>query len=161
MTKQIPTKLFLLTGLVIGMGPVSLWASAPLDVRWQDMCTATHDKKLTITTSLGKVVEGYCVNVTANELRVNTRDHGIVQIARGTLGRVFMREGQGGHELRSLHQHLHGALKHELDDLLTEAGPLALAAIPPTLAWGVITAPFCALGDFKHSFDKASEIRVI
>jgi hypothetical protein len=132
-----------------------------IDVQWKDVCVVARDQPLTITTSNGSSIEGRCISVTVTEISVDTGNHHIVKLARGTFSKVFVRPGNGRHELKSLGKNLHSALAGEVDLLLSQYGIFAAVAIPPTLAWGAIAAPFCAAGDIKHHFERAQEIRVL
>lgn len=156
MPKQFVTKY----AFFVIVGALSLRAQVPVDVRWQDVCHVTENQRLTITKTDGANVEGYCISVTANEILLRTEHHQLMKIARGGWTKISAQRGSG-HELRTLHRHVHGALRHELGDLLTESGPLQMAAIPPTLAWGIAAAPFCALGDLRSKIRGAYEIRVM
>jgi len=151
-------KAFVLAAFALGAASAQ---SLQKDVHWRDLCSASQNSLLIVTTSAGQTVEGRCLTVSETELTLSTEDHGLVKIARATLSKTLMKTGRGNHELRNLHRDVHELLKREVSGLLTETGPLDLIAIPPTLAWEVAAAPFCALGDLRNSFEKSYVLRVL
>ncbi len=103
-----------------------------------------------------------------DEISVNTKDRGVVKVARSALSRIDMHlhiSSHRGHELRALGHGVHVGLSHGFGWLLSPAAPLGIVTIPATLAWGAVSAPFCAIGDVAAKLAPAPaterEIRVI
>jgi hypothetical protein len=95
-------------------------------------------------------------------MAVSTKDKGIVKIARATVSRIDMqRSKNNGHQLRALGKGLRQGLKQEFQWLLSPTAPLGIVAVPATLAWGVVAAPFCLLGDLANRGHATQQIKVI
>jgi hypothetical protein len=105
---------------------------------------------LTLTTADGATVDGYCVAIGVDEISVNTKDRGVVKVARSALSRIDMHlhtSSHRGHELRALGHGVHVGLSRGFGWLLSPDALLGIVTIPATLAWGAVSAPFCAIGD--------------
>ena len=141
-----------ITSLVALIGvtalPLTLYASDPISVPWDQVCRVSTGHELLATTASGDTVEGFCVGIDVNEITVRTNDRKVVKIARNTLSRLEMHRGNG-HQFRSLRAGVYGNLKWGFDALLSPRMLAGAVAIPGTLAWGAVTTPFCLLGDLK------------
>lgn len=73
-----------------------------MEVHWLDLCHASRNQRLSVILASGNAIDGDCINVTENEMRVSSRDQGTVGIARGSMKQVFARHGQTDHELATL-----------------------------------------------------------
>jgi hypothetical protein len=155
------TSLRFLTLSILAVSSPLLHAAEPRTVRWNDVCRVTNGRQLTITTTNGGIVDGYCISVDVDEIAVTTKDRGIVKIARTAFSRIQMSHRSKGHQLSSLHKGMHEGLRQGLGWLLSPQAPLGMVAVPATLAWGAVAAPFCVLGDLKDKMTAGEEIRVI
>lgn len=151
---------FLTLSAVVVSG-LPLHAAEPMAVRWNDVCSATRGHQLTLTTANGHSVDGYCISVDVEEIAVTTKDQRVVKIARTALSRIRMRSSKKGHQLNSLGRGVHEGLRLGFDWLLSPLAPLGAVTVPATLAWGVVAAPFCILGDLKDNMATNQEIKVI
>jgi len=115
--------------------------------------------ELVLTTTGGETVEGYCLSIDVNGIRVTAKDGRVVQIARKTLSRLDMRRTKS-HQLRALRKDIRGALKVNFDYLFSPMAPIGLAGLPGTLAWGAVATPFCALGDLRAKLTGTRQIKM-
>jgi hypothetical protein len=150
------------------LGTVPLHAADHVEAHWTDVCKVAGDKALTITTADGATVEGFCVSIGVDQISIRTKDQRLVNVARSALSRIDMHlhlSSTRGHELRSLGHGMRVGLSHGVGWLFSPSALMGMVAIPSTLAWGAVSAPFCAIGDLadKLSGPPASqrEIRVI
>jgi hypothetical protein len=65
------------------------------------------------------------------------------------------------HPLKALGKGLRRTFQEGFDMLFSPAAPGAIVLIPATAAWGVVAAPFCALGELKNKLDGPREVKVI
>jgi hypothetical protein len=143
---------------------VALLAAIPLSAdepatSWQEVCSIAQDRELTLTTQPGETVQGYCVAIDVHNISVRTSDNKIVRIARTTLEKLEV-ERRKGHQLEALCRGMHKGIHWGFEDGLSPRGPLPLAAVPLTLAWGAAVAPFCILGDIISDAAGKREIKV-
>lgn len=139
-----------------------LFGSDEIQVPWQDVCRAADGHRLTIKSANGDVVDGYCMSINVDEMAITTKDHKIVRVARATLSRIDVQRSKNeGHQLAALHKEVHKSLRKGFEWLLSPSAPLGLIAIPSTLAWGIVSTPFCILGDVTHKASGTREIKVM
>jgi hypothetical protein len=137
-------------------------AADEIRVPWTDLCKTASDHQLTIQTVGGDSVEGYCMSISVNEVAINTKNKGVVKIARTALARINMQPSKHeGHQLRWLGQGMHKSLRKGFGWLFSVYAPAGIVAIPATLAWGAVSAPFCLIGDLAHAAPEPTEIKVI
>ena len=149
-----------LSALIVLAAP--LRADDGIQVRWIEVCRVAEGKQLTIKTLNGDTVAGYCMSINVNEIAVNTKDKKVVKIARTTLSRIDMeRKKNQGHQLRSLGNGVRTGLRKGFEWLLSPSAPLAIVAVPVTLAWGAVAAPFCLIGDLTYKAGDMQQIKVI
>ena len=131
--------------------PAQSPAPAPeTSVEWPNLCANAAKDLLVVTTESGDTIEGYCVFVQHDELTVRTVDGKVVKIARGTLKKVLALTVPE-HRLKALGKDMKGGFHNGMKMTFSPLAPIGLVVIPGTLAWGVVAAPFCALGDlFGH-----------
>jgi hypothetical protein len=139
-----------------------LCAADPVEVPWNQLCKAATGNNLMITTADGAIVDGYCMSITVDEVAIRTENQKVVKIARSALSKIQMhRRPQQEHPLKALGKGLHRSFRDGFDMLFTPAAPGGILLIPATAAWGVVAAPFCALGELKNKFDGPREVKVI
>lgn len=139
-----------------------LYAADAIQAHWNEVCRAAGGNQLTITTFGGTTVEGYCLSVSIDEITVTTTNQRVVRIARKTLSRIEVQRSQNnGHQLIALGRGVHAGLRTGVGWLLSPYAPLGIVAVPVTLAWGAVAAPFCALADLTHRTSHTQEIQVI
>ena len=137
-------------------------AASEIRVTWTDLCKTVAGHQLTIKTLNGDVVDGYCMNISVEEVSVKTKENKVVKIARTALARVDMqRKENEGHQLRALGQGMHKSLRKGFGWLFSIYAPAGMVAIPATLAWGAVSAPFCLIGDLTHDGSDTTEIKVM
>jgi hypothetical protein len=151
---------FLALSALIASVP-ALHAADQIQVRWDQLCQVAHDRQLTITTATGETVSGYCMSSNADEIALNSKDNKIVKIARSALQRIQMSHSTNGHQLSALGRTMQKGLRTGADWLLSPRAPLGIVAIPATLAWGAVAAPFCILGDLIHEDAGTQEVKVL
>jgi hypothetical protein len=139
---------------------LALHAADAIETKWTDLCGVSSGHELTITTAGGETVHGYCISLDVDGMRVRTQDGKVKRIARTTLARLEMSR-QKGHQLSSLGKGMHNGLKFGFDSLFSPVAPVGLVAIPGTLAWGAVSAPFCILGDLNERLAGKREIKVL
>jgi hypothetical protein len=149
---------FLTLTALLGCGSL-LRAADPVEVHWNDFCKVSQGRQLEITTDAGETVSGYCLSVNADEVQDNTGGR-IVKLGRKALSHVIM-ERTEGHQLRSLGRGMRTGLKNGWKWLLSPSAIEGIVAIPAVLAWGAVSAPFCALGDLKYHIEGREEIKLI
>jgi hypothetical protein len=139
-----------------------LRADDSVRVRWTDVCKAADGHPLVITTSAGDTVAGHCLSISVDEIALTTKDRGVVRVTRAALSRIGMqRTTNDGHQLKTLRTGLHKGLSKGFEWLFSPYAPLGLVAVPATLAWGAVSAPFCLLGDVTQQIAGTQEITVI
>jgi hypothetical protein len=114
-------------------------------VKWDQLCNTSSGQQLVVSMTSGEKLEGYCVLVTVDALRVQT-SNGIVVVARSTVHRLHMYRPKKN-RLASLGKGMKDTLRQGVDDTFSPMAPVGLILIPGTLAWGAVAAPFCILGD--------------
>jgi hypothetical protein len=148
-----------LTFLSMVISAVPLRAADPIQVDWNQVCRVADGRELTVTTVNGETTQGYCLTVKVDEIAVTTADHKVVRIARATLSRIDMRRAKG-HQFSSLMKGMNESFKWSMESVLSPAAPLGIVAVPATLAWGVVTAPFCLLGDLRYKASGKQELKL-
>ena len=112
-----------------------------------------------MTTANGDTTAGYCFSINSDEIAVTTMDHKVVKIALSALSRIDVHRTKG-HQVSSLANGMHQGFKWGFDSMLSPLAPLGIVAVPGTLAWGVVAAPFCLLGDLRYKATGKQEIKL-
>jgi hypothetical protein len=146
--------------VLLAAGSESAIAAGPVTAQWREVCRVAGDRELSITMQGGETVTGYCMAINVDDIAVRTKDQKIRKIARSALSRIDMRRTKG-HALASLGKGVLGGLHQGRQWLLSPAAPLGIVLIPGTLAWGVVAAPFCLLGDLHYKISGSEEIKVL
>jgi hypothetical protein len=146
--------------LVPLLSTLPLRAGDALEVQWNKVCQVANGHELLVRTAAGDTVQGICLSVNVDEMAVRTKDNKIVRVARSTMSRLDMYRSPN-HQLRSLGKGMHAGLKEGSRELLSPKAVAGIAMIPGTLAWGAISAPFCALGDLKSKLEGTRQIKPI
>lgn len=144
--------------LAITISSVPLCAADSTDVPWTQVCRKVSDREVLIKTATGETIQGYCVSVDVNAVSITTIDHGLVKVARNNIDRLLM--FPRGHQLRSLGKGVRGGLSYGFNALLSPSAVMGAIAIPGTLAWGAVSAPFCILGDLRAKLSHSKEITI-
>jgi len=140
-------------------GGWSLRAAEPVEVQWRDLCRASHGRQLEIKTDVGDTVSGYCFTISADEVQIKTGSS-IVKLGRKALSTVYMSRSEGP-QLQRLGRGMRAGLQSGVRWLLSPAALAGVVAIPATLAWGAVSAPFCAIGDLKYLLSGKDQIKLI
>jgi hypothetical protein len=136
-----------------------LHAADEIHARWIDLCRVAGRYQLNVTTSDGNTVSGSWVSTDADELSLNTQQR-VINIARSTLSRIQMYQPGNGRRLADLGDGMSKSFRRGFGWLFSPAAPLGLVAIPATVAWGAVAAPFCLLGDLGDNGPVMQEIKV-
>jgi hypothetical protein len=137
-------------------------AAGPVEVPWNQLCKAANGNHLMITTVDGATVDGLCMSITVDEVAIRTETQQVVKIARAALSRIQMHRGiQQQHPLKALAKSLRGSFREGFEMLFTPEAPAGIVLLPAAAAWGVVAAPFCALGELKNKLEKPREVKVI
>lgn len=142
--------------LFLSIACVPAFADGTTEIPWQDFCRIAGNRQLEIVTSSGGNVSGYCARITVDEVSLRT-PNGIVKLGRTALSHIRM-ERSKGRQFANLSRGVRDGLKQGADWLLSPSAPLGIVTIPGTLAWGVVAAPFCLLGDLKHHLMGSEEV---
>jgi hypothetical protein len=148
-----------LTFLSVAISAVPLSAADPIAVDWNQVCRVAAGRELIVTTANGETTEGYCLTIKVDEIAVTTMDRKVVKIARSALSRIDVHRAKG-HQFSSLIKGMHESFKSSWESVLSPAAPFGIVAVPATLAWGVVAAPFCLLGDLRYKASGKQEIKV-
>jgi hypothetical protein len=141
---------------------LAAWApihAADLQAHWAELCRVAGAHQLNVTTSDGKTLSGSCASTDADGLSLSTNQR-VVKIARSTLARIQMYQPGAGHHLADLGDGMHKSFRKGFGWLFSPAAPLGLVAIPATVAWGAVAAPFCLLGDLGDNGPVTQDIQV-
>jgi hypothetical protein len=130
-----------------------------IHARWGDLCYVAGGQQLSVTTRDGKTIKGTCASTTGGEIALTTNQR-VVKIARSTLTRIQMYQPGSGHHLADLRKGMSKSFRTGFGWLLSPAAPLGLVAIPATVAWGAVAAPFCLLGDLGRDGPTTHDIKV-
>jgi hypothetical protein len=141
------------------MFPFAVYATE-VQVPWNSVCKVSDGRQLTATTLGGNTVDGYCVSITVDELTIRTDEHRMIKISRAALSRLQMHRSQA-HQMRSLGKGVRQGLLTGSRLLLTPYAPVGLILLPATVAWSVVAAPFCGLGDLVSKMAGKQGIRII
>ena len=133
--------------------------AAELKAPWNDLCRVAAGHQLNVTTSDGNTISGSCTSTDADALSLNSNQR-IVKIARSTLSRIQMYQPGNGHHLADLGDGMSKSFRRGFGWLFSPAAPLGLVAIPATVAWGAVAAPFCLLGDMGDNGPVTQDIKV-
>jgi len=125
---------------------------------WNGVCQASHDHRLTITTTTGETVEGYCTAINVDEITL-TKNQQVVKIARNTISRLQMHRTKG-HQLAALWRQVRHGLRDGTDLLFSPFAPAGLVVLPGSLAWGAAASPFCLLADVGNLLAGENEIQI-
>jgi hypothetical protein len=136
-----------------------LRAADPIQTQWHNLCRVSQGHSLQITTSTGEIVEGVCVAINVDEVSIRTVDNRIVKIGRRAYSRILL-AANDRHPLRSLGKGMKKGFRDGFNMLLSPMAPAGIVVLPVTVAWGAVSAPFCALGELKGKFAKSQEIEV-
>ena len=134
-------------------------AASDIHARWSDLCHVAGNHQLNVTTADGAVVSGSCTGTDADALSL-TANQRVVKIARSTLTRIQMYQPGNGHHLADLGNSMSKSFAKGFGWLFSPAAPLGLVAIPATIAWGAVAAPFCLLGDLGDDGAITQDIKV-
>jgi hypothetical protein len=134
-------------------------AADDIHANWTDLCRVAAGHQLNVTTSDGKTISGSCTSTYGDELSL-TANQRIVKIARSTLTRIQMYDPGNGHHLADLGNGMSKSFKTGFGWLFSPAAPLGLVAIPATIAWGAVAAPFCLLGDLGDDGPVTKEVKL-
>lgn len=155
--------------LFLGIRLASFWAvlawalpvhaADQLHAHWADLCRVAIGHQLNVITSDGKTVTGSCTSTDADGLSLTTNQQ-VVKIARATLTRIQMYQPGNGHHLADLGNGMSKSFNRGFRWLFSPAAPLGLVAIPATVAWGAVAAPFCLLGDIGQTGPNTQDIQV-
>ncbi len=146
----------LLTAFSLG-----LFAAEPTEVHWNDLCRAVHGRQVVITTANQGVVEGYCVAISVEEVSLRTENGRLVKVARNALSRVQMHRAPRGRQLNALGKGVGRGLHDGVGLVFSPLAPVGLVMVPGALAWGLVAAPFCIVGDLLDHAAGKQEYRVI
>jgi hypothetical protein len=138
-----------------------LHAAEQIEAPWTEVCKVAGDHRITVTTVNGDTVEGYCLAIGVDQMSVTTSDHKVIKIARAALAQIQMRRERRSHQLTSLRHGMRAGLRQEFEWLLSPYAPLGLVALPATVAWGAMAAPFCLIGDLTDKMRGGQVIKVI
>ena len=142
------------------LSTLPLRADDALEVQWNKVCQVAYGRELLVRTANGEMVRGVCLSVNVDAMMVRTRDNKVVRVARGALSRLEMYRSPS-HQLRSLGKGMHTGLREGFRELLSPEAVAGMVLIPGTVAWGAVSAPFCALGDLKAKLDGTRQIKPI
>jgi hypothetical protein len=156
--KHIQSRIILV--LTLAAASMPLCASAAVEANWNQICRVATGRELLLTTANGDQVRGFCFSVDVDGLGVKTSTGQVTRIARTALTRIEMRRTQG-RQLHALGGVMHDGLKFGVKALFSPFAPVGLVALPGTLAWGAIAAPFCALADLEERGGGSQEIKLI
>jgi hypothetical protein len=147
-----------LTAVMVWTLPVH--AADDIHARWMDLCRVAGSHQLNVTTSDGNTVSGSCTSTDAEGLSL-TANQRVIKITRSTLSRIQMYSQPGnGHHLADLGDGMYKSFRKGFGWLFSPAAPLGLVAIPATVAWGAVAAPFCLLGDLGDDGPATQDIKV-
>ncbi|MGP0073300.1 MAG: hypothetical protein ACLPWF_15385 [Bryobacteraceae bacterium] len=148
-------------GILVAMAPLH---AADVQARWNDLCRVAGAHQLNVTTSDGKTVSGTCIGTSGDDLSLTvkhlTSNQGAIKVARSTLTRIQMYDPGNGHHLADLGDGMSKSFKKGFGWLFSPAAPLGLVAIPATVAWGAVSAPFCLLGDMGSNGPTTQDIKL-
>jgi hypothetical protein len=71
-----------------------------------------------------------------------------------------MHRPKKGRQVRTLRTGFRKALTKQVNWLLSPHAVAGIVAIPPTLAWGAVSLPFCVLGDMRDKLGNDREIQI-
>jgi hypothetical protein len=153
---------FIRAGLLAAamISSLPLHADGPLQVSWNQVCRVAERRELLVTTVNDGKIEGTCVSINVDEIAVMTKDHKVVKIARQTLSKLELQRKKG-HQLRALGNGMHEGLRMGFGALFSPWAPAGIVAVPGTLVWGAIAAPFCLVGDLAAKVKGTQEIKPI
>jgi hypothetical protein len=140
-------------------GAFPMHAADDVHTRWNDLCRVAGGHQLNVTTSDGQTVSGSCSSTDADGLSL-TANQRIVKIARSTLTRIQMYQPGNGHHLADLGNGMSKSFVRGFGWLFSPAAPLGLVAIPATVAWGAVAAPFCLLGDMGDNGPVTQDVKI-
>lgn len=147
-------------GLIfLAASSLPLRAANSVTLDWDRICRKVDDYKIIATTITGDTVAGYCLNVTATELSVQTSGQQVVKIARGNVAKIQMHR-QKGHLLRSLFIETGSGVLFGAVVLFKHDPVIGIVWIPAALVWGAVRLPFYAAADLVHLGDGDTEIKV-
>ena len=144
---------------------IGFWAmlapvqAAVVQARWDELCRVAGTNQLNVTTADGITESGHCLATRNDELSLEANQR-IVKIARSTLTRIQMYDPGNGHRLADLGNGMAKSFKAGFRWLFSPAAPLGLIAIPSTIAWGLVAAPFCALGDMGSHGPTTQDVKL-
>ena len=148
-----------MTVFAIAVSALPSNAADQIEVNWKQICRVANGREPIVTTANGDTTEGYCFSISIDEIAVTTMDHKVVKIARSTLSRIDMHRTRG-HQFSSLVKGMHQGFNWGFDSMLSPLAPLGIVAVPGTLAWGAVAAPFCLLGDLRYKASGKQEIKL-
>jgi hypothetical protein len=161
--KHIPfLKIFLLPISALFAFALPAHADNAIQVHWSEVCRVAGGNELSIKTVDGKSVDGYCLDVDVDEMQVSNKAGAVVKIARAAFSKIEMRRPSQEQQFTTLRKMVGDALKLEAKWILSPEAPLGIAALPVTVAWGIVATPFCLIQDLAHNeSNHKQQIRII
>jgi len=147
--------------LTVITGWLPLLAGAPISTQWDQLCSRTAGRQLSVSTADGKTVQGRCMSTYATTLRL-TQGPGLTKdVERSEIKQIIMNAPARVHHFLKLHKGILERLGAQADGLSTPVAPLALAAMPVTIAGGVFASPFALVRDLFEASREVSPTEII
>jgi len=150
----------LLAILTVFMGAFPVLANGPINTQWQRLCSVTGDRQISIYTSDGRTVQGKCRYTDATTLHLNQGPGQLNTIERSSIKQIVMDAANRNHHFLKLRKTMREHLLWEASGLATPCAPLALAAMPLTIAAGAVASPFALLFDLFEGTSEGSVVIV-
>jgi len=143
----------LMAALTLFLCPPSLLADNSIQTRWEQLCSASGGRKLSISTLDGKTIHGKCVSTDATELRLNLGSDNVVSVERSAIKQITARD----HHLALAT--VWGYCFVAMIATAYTAWPLDIVVAPIAVGAGVVASPFALMLDlFELTSDDNIEI---
>src|SRR5271168_2055440 len=88
--------------------PLSLPSDNSIQTQWEQLCSASAGRKLSISTLDGKTMQGKCVSTDATALRLNRGSDNVVSVERSAIKQITAKDPH--HALATVWAYCFGAM---------------------------------------------------
>jgi hypothetical protein len=135
-------------------------------VPFQNVCREAGGREVTIVIKTGETYTGQCVFVEGDRLQFSAKDPAnaasfqrkVMQISRDAITRFRISAAES--ELDRYGQNVRKEFKTSFSRIFSSRAPEGLVRLPATVAYTVVTAPFCLLGEMFRDRPAPREITI-
>jgi hypothetical protein len=146
---------------VLWLLAASTCSAAQVKTKFRDICREAGVHQLTVVTSTGERIHGFCVSSRADTLQLSSSDptKPVVSIARAAIAKLQVIPS--GDNLNRLGKTSGRSMRFGLRALFSPFAPVGAVVVPVVAAYTAFSAPFCAIGDLHDRLHPVKELNII